>query len=158
MRIVSQRGTAAVELAIVLIPLSLLVFGLAEFGRAIYQYNTIAKGARDATRYLSQYSPGDAAYIAAARNLVVCGTTSACTEESALVPGLTTAMVSVCDRVSCPDTHALQTVPAIAGGGSLGQVNLVTVSVSGYTFNSVVPLIVPTVSFGPISATMVQIL
>ena len=68
-----QKGVAAVELALLLIPLTTLVFGITEFGRAIYQYNTIAKGTRDAARYLTQTTPGNGASRAAARCLVVFG-------------------------------------------------------------------------------------
>jgi Flp pilus assembly protein TadG len=146
-----------VELGIVLIPLIVLVFGIAEFGRAIYQYNTLAKAVRDGVRYLTLYAPGNATAIASATNLVVCGTTSACATNAVLVPGLTLGMVSVCDRVSCPDTHDLQDVP-LPGGGFTGQVNLVTMTVSGFQFNSLVPFVMPSITFGPISATMAQVL
>jgi hypothetical protein len=59
------RGVAAVEFAILLIPLLLMLCGVAEFGRAIYQYDALTKATRGATRYLSQFSPDDAGYPAA---------------------------------------------------------------------------------------------
>lgn len=55
-----MRGAVAVELALLLIPLLVLVFGVAEFGRALYQYNALTKSVRTAVRHLSQVSPGDA--------------------------------------------------------------------------------------------------
>jgi len=49
----SQRGAAAIEFAFVL-PLLLVIFsGMVEFGRAMWHYDALAKGARDAARYLS---------------------------------------------------------------------------------------------------------
>lgn len=49
----AQRGAAAVEFAFIL-PLLLLIFtGMIEFGRAMWHYDALAKGARDAARYLS---------------------------------------------------------------------------------------------------------
>src|SRR5690348_11734079 len=54
-----MEGAAMVEFAIVLIPLLLLVFGVAEYGHAIYQYDALTKGTRDAARFLSQYSASD---------------------------------------------------------------------------------------------------
>lgn len=150
-----QRGVAAVELGILIVPLVLLAFGITEFGRAMYQYNTIAKGVRDGVRYLTHYAPGDADRIRDAKNLAVCGTTSACFDTSALVIGLNVGMVSVCDRSNCPD-HNLQ--PVVYGGGTLGQVNLVTMTVSGFQFNSLVPFVMPSITFGPISSTMEQVL
>ena len=54
-----QRGVAAVEFALLLTPLVLMVFGTTELGRAIYTYNTLDKTVRDAARHLSQHGPGD---------------------------------------------------------------------------------------------------
>jgi len=39
----AQRGVAAIEFALVLLPMLLLAFGVVEYGRAIYQYNTLAR-------------------------------------------------------------------------------------------------------------------
>lgn len=153
-----QRGVAAVELGLLMPILILLAFGITEFGRAFYQYNTLAKAVRDGVRYLTHYAPGDERYEthkSNARNLVVCGTTSSCSDASALVSGLKTSLVSICDRSNCPD-HNLQ--PVVHAGTPLGQVNLVTVTVSGFRFTSLVPLITPNIMFGPISATMEQVL
>ena len=144
-----QSGVAAVELGIVLIPLVLLAFGITEFGRAIYQYTALTKAARDATRFLSAQGPGDANDISAAQCLTVYGN-KACTGNP-LIPNLTTAMVSVCDSTSCAGTHQNQPT------GS-GVINLVTVTVTGYPFTSLVPFIVPSMNFGAISTTMRQVL
>ena len=46
-----------------MIPLTVLAFGITEYGRAIFQYNTLVKSVRDASRYVSQHAPGDAAHI-----------------------------------------------------------------------------------------------
>ncbi|MFP3534488.1 pilus assembly protein, partial [Burkholderia sp. SIMBA_042] len=58
-RLARMRGSAAVEFAIVLIPLGTLVAGVAEFGHAIDQYEALTKATRDAARYLSTYLPTD---------------------------------------------------------------------------------------------------
>ena len=42
-----QRGVATIEAAFLLIPLVILLLGIAELGRVFYQYNTIAKATRD---------------------------------------------------------------------------------------------------------------
>jgi Flp pilus assembly protein TadG len=48
-----QRGVAAIEFAVVL-PVCLFLFlAVAEFGRAIMQYNTLTRTVRDATRFAS---------------------------------------------------------------------------------------------------------
>ena len=144
-----QRGLAAVELGLLLIPLVLLVFGVTECGRAVYQFNALAKATRDAARFLSAQTPGDATDLTTAQCLVVYGN-KACAAP-VLVPNLTMGMVSVCDRVSCAATHQNQPT------GS-GVINLVTVTVSGYPFTSLVPVYVPSMAFGPISTTMRQVL
>ena len=54
----SQRGVALVELALVLPLLLAVCFAITEFGRAIYTYDTLAKSARDAARYLTTQTPG----------------------------------------------------------------------------------------------------
>lgn len=53
MRIGHQRGLAAIEFAIVLPLILLLMLGTAEVSRAFYQYNTLSKAARDGVRYLA---------------------------------------------------------------------------------------------------------
>jgi Flp pilus assembly protein TadG len=144
-----QRGMAAVELAILLIPLVLLAFGITEFGRAIYQYNTLTKATRDATRFLSGQGPGDPADITPAQCLAVYGNKDC--QGIPLAPNLTTAMVSICDSVSCPALYQNQPT------GS-GVINLVSVTITGYPFTSLVPFVVPSMTFGAISTTMRQVL
>jgi Flp pilus assembly protein TadG len=140
-----MRGVAAVELALLLTPLVLMVFGTTELGRAIYSYNTLDKAVRDAARHLSQHGPGDATVAAEARCLAVTGTTDC--SGAALAPGLTVAMVTICDASLCAATHANQLT-------GLGSVNLVTAGILNYPFNSVVTFVVPNMNFNNISVTL----
>lgn len=149
-----QRGVAAVEFGILIVPLMLMLFGLTEYGRAIYQYNTLVKATRDATRFLSTVAPGNG--WGTARCLAVYGNT-AC-NGAALAPGLTAAMVQICDATNCPTTHA------VVNTGQ-GSVNLVTVTISGYQFHSLIDFPIgaltigaPDITFGNISNTMRQAL
>jgi Flp pilus assembly protein TadG len=148
-RKLAQRGAAAVELGLLTLPLAALTFGTTEFGRALHQYNTVAKNVRDAARYQTTVAPGN---TLAGRCLALSGTAAnngtACT-DAALLPGLTLAQITVCDRLSCPGTHNLQPT-------TRGVVNLVTVTITGYPFTSMVPFAMPSITFGAISATMVQ--
>lgn len=154
-----MRGVAAVEFALLLIPLVLLVFGVAEFGRALYQYNTLAKTVRDSARMLSQYNPVDADYpLDDAKCLAVYGTV--CNDPNRplapLAPGLTTAMVVVCNPVTSAGCSGAY---ANVSTGS-GTINLVEVRISGYSFSSVVPFVTgaSSIMFNDIHATMRQVL
>ena len=69
-----QQGVAAVEMAILLMPLIFIVFGITEFGRAFYQFNTVTKATRDAARYLSRCNPAfSSCSITVARNIAFYG-------------------------------------------------------------------------------------
>lgn len=115
------RGVATVEFSILIVPLLLLLFGVTEYGRAIYQYNTLTKSVRNAARYLSTVQAGNG--YAAARCLAVYGTTNC--SGAPLAPGLTTGMVTICDASipSCQATHLSQQT-------GQGTVNLVTVTIN----------------------------
>jgi Flp pilus assembly protein TadG len=149
-----QRGVAAVEFALVLIPMLLMVFGITEFGRAIYYYNSLARATRDATRYLTTQTPGSG--YAAATCLAVYGQTTC--GGSPLVPGLVAGQVTICDALNCTATHSAQQT------GS-GVINMVTVTIQGFQFVSLANFQVfgltigaPNMTFGPISTTMRQAL
>jgi Flp pilus assembly protein TadG len=48
---VDQKGSAMVEFAVVVVLLLVMLFGIIEFGRALYTYHFLSNAARDATRY-----------------------------------------------------------------------------------------------------------
>ena len=139
------RGVAAVELALLLTPLLVLLFGVTELGRAIYTYNTLDKTVRDAARHLSKNGPGDAVIAAEARCLAVHGTLDC--SGSPVATGLATTGVSICDASLCPSTHAGQST-------GLGAVNLVTVGITGYDWSSAVQWVIPDMRFNTISVTL----
>ncbi|NPC55468.1 TadE/TadG family type IV pilus assembly protein [Caenimonas soli] len=111
----SHRGVALVEFALMLPMLLLLTVITTEFGRAIYQYNTLAKSVRDASRYLSMQTPGT--QMTQARNLVVHGNLAG--TGPVLVDGLNGSNV--------PN-------PTWQTAGADPIITTVTVQVSGYTF------------------------
>ena len=110
-----QQGVELVELALILPFLILMSILVAEFGRALYEYNTVTKSVRDAARYLSAQLPNT--NCAQAQNLVVYGQTTAGTTP--LAPGLNTGAVSCTWQSS----------------GSYPQnISTVTVTVTAYRF------------------------
>lgn len=140
------------ELAVSILVLITIAFGITEFGRAIYQYNTLAKSVRDAARFLSTRDALDTVAKDQAKCLAVHGNPT-CTGNP-LAPGLALAMVSICDAFTCPN-HA--------GQGSAPVISLVTVAIGGpnatpYTFDSLASFVLPDIQFSPIAATMRQAL
>jgi Flp pilus assembly protein TadG len=148
----SQRGVAAIEFALVLIPMLTLCFGITELGRAIYYYDTLVKSARAGVRHLTISPPGDATAWSEAKCLAVYGATTC--GGTPLAPGLTTAMVDIRDAISDPATHR-----NVATGS--GVVDMVTVTVgtaaNPYLFQSAVGWVIPNLTFAPVHATMTQL-
>ena len=134
-----QNGTALVEFALILPLMLLLTFITTEFGRAMYQYNTLTKSVRDAVRYASVRTPNT--QITEVRNLVVYGNPGG--RGSPLALGLTLA------NVPTPIWQTTGTNPVIG---------TVTVQITGYTFNSLFPsafgITFGNIPFSTISATM----
>lgn len=159
MRRHKQQGIAAVELALIMGPMLILCFGITEVGRALYHYNGLVKATRGAVRYLavqSLASPplGETAQNIRdrARSLAVCGAQVCSLNAVPLVPGLTLAQVSVCDPVGCPSTHA--NVSTGQGGVNLVSVTIGGTGAAAFQFTSLVPWVIPSITFGPVTATM----
>ena len=133
------KGTAAIELALLLPILLFLTLVTTEFGRAIVEYNTVVKSVRNATRYLAARTPNTK--TPEAKNLVVFGNTTG--TGPALAPGLSLA------RVANPVWQMV---------GSNPTTNVVTLTVQAYPFNSLFASIFGvsfgSVIFGDISASM----
>lgn len=153
------RGVAAVEMALILIPLALLLTGVFNFGLAMYRYDSIVKGVRAASRYLSTQTPGTS--YANAKALVICGNSDiapgACPDADR-IPGLTEGMISICDRTNAAACGG-QPHTAVDFGTppDNGRVDLVTVQVTGYPYTFSIPFTtLGTITFGPIRSTMLQ--
>jgi hypothetical protein len=136
-----QKGVAIVEFALILPFLLLLTFITTEFGRAIWEYNSLTKSVRDSARYLSIQTPHDPIAIAKARNLTVYGNLAG--TGTPLAIGLSTSNV--------PD-------PIWQTAGTNPVINTVTIRITGYTFNSmftsVFGLPFGAITFSDITATM----
>jgi Flp pilus assembly protein TadG len=137
-----QGGVAAIEFALVLIVLLLIVAGVVEFGRAFWHYDTLAKATRDGARFMSMEpvaTVGDAATINAAKQLVINAANAA-----NVSPALTTANVSVncLDAAFQPVTCVSGTAPANVRVGistTWGAASDYTVTIGG-----VIPFFLPT--------------
>jgi len=130
-----ESGVQLVEAAIVLPILLVLLAATAEFGRFFYTYTALAKATRAGSRYISA-QPYNATYKANAKNLVVCGKTSACgAGDTKTVQNLTVSQVEITESpvgACVPDTitvalkigtggYKYQTIfglDALVGGGA----------------------------------------
>ena len=134
-----ERGVATIEFALALPMLLVIMLPILEFGRAYYQYNTLAKSVRQAARYLSVRSPN--VDVDKARNIVVYGNTAG--TGTPLVPGLSLSNVPT---------------PTYGTTGTYPTLNTVTVTVTGYTFvplvNGVPWITFTGITFGSIQATL----
>lgn len=115
----TQRGAAAIEFAFIL-PLLLLIFtGMVEYGRAMWHYDALAKGARDAARYLSTVPTaslgGEATSATSISRTIVANAAS-----SAGVAGLTPATditISCAPSCASPSTVTVDiNYPFVIGG------------------------------------------
>lgn len=88
----NERGTQLAELAIVLPILLTLFAGTAEFGRFFYQYTTLAKATRAATRYLVTAGV-NSTEDTRAKNILVYGNKEG--TGAPIINGLTTNNVTI---------------------------------------------------------------
>lgn len=117
-----QHGLAMVELVIVTPILLLILLGVAEMGRALFQYNTLSKGVRDSARYYSTqvFNSND---IAGAKNLVNYGQTVGGTQllpEIANVPDPVTVIDATGTYVTVTASYTFTFLPGNPLAGIVG--------------------------------------
>lgn len=134
-----QHGGALIEFALILPFLLVLTFTVTEFGRAMFEYNTVTKATRDAVRYLSYQTPGT--HQLEAQNLIVYGNTAG--------TGAPLAQRLTLSNVPAPTWQPAGTNPVIT---------TVTVRVTNYQFRSMAATVfgLPfgTITYSDITATM----
>lgn len=89
---ITQRGAAAVELALVAIPFFLLLFGAIEFGRLLYLWNTVQEVTRNAARQAIVTDFSNAAAVDAVKRSAVFRLTDGALPGA---PELTNANVNI---------------------------------------------------------------
>jgi Flp pilus assembly protein TadG len=132
-RLSRECGQSLLEFAITLPLLLLLAVGTIEFGRAFYQYNTLSKAVREAARYMASKPYNSTERTNAARIAVYGNVTGTGTP---ILPGLTTSKIVV--------------TPRAGGTSETDPPHWVKVAVTNYSFQSMVPALVPiSVTFTP---------
>jgi Flp pilus assembly protein TadG len=154
-----QRGAAALEFVLLVVPLLMLLTAVVELGRLMYTYECLLSDARGAARILSRTSPSDASYAAVktqAACLVVSGSPDC--SASRRIAAVGPDRVQICDALSCPSTHS----HARAGSASLDLVTVTLGSVNAPVeipaLTSMLPALLGLQSFviAPISVTLRQ--
>lgn len=145
-----SKGLAAIEFTLIMLGFfAPLLLGSVEIGRVLYNYNTIVKSVREATRYMSVQSATSSTYsskVTAAKCLVVYGN-EACT-GTVLVSGLATSMVTVGENSNG--------TPLSTGTTGSVTFKVITVKVSGFSLGYVTTFFGSTKAFNTISASMRQ--
>jgi Flp pilus assembly protein TadG len=130
-----QQGAAAVELAIVLVFLLLVMAGIVEFGRAFWYYDALTKATRDGARMLSvadKATFASGSFVSDAKARVVQSA-----NKASLKPALTAAHVTV----TCMDASFGE----IGCGSGTGAPSNIRVAITGYTINigGMIPFLSP---------------
>jgi hypothetical protein len=89
-----ESGGTLAEMALTLPVLIVLLAGVSEIGRYFNSYTTLAKSTRSAARYLSNHQY-NGIEVARAKNLVICGKLTTCTDDERLVKGATVDNVCI---------------------------------------------------------------
>jgi Flp pilus assembly protein TadG len=125
-----QKGQAIVEMALIMLIFLFTIFGITEFSRALYTYNTIVQSTRAAARWgvVNVAGNADSTNIDRVRNIVVYGDPNT-SSGNPLLTGLSKSLVNV----------SIDTLEADSSGIAISQ--RISVNVSGYQFQSLVPSI-----------------
>ena len=127
----SERGATLVEFALALTVFLTSMFAVIEFGRALWVHNALADAARRGARYATLHSASDSNKV---QNVVVYGDENGGTQP--LVPNLSTTNVSV----------------------NYSQFGLnkgtVSVSITNYQFQFVIPIVGTTISMPSYTTTL----
>ena len=129
-----QRGQSLVEFSLILPVMLLMLFGVVDFGRAIFQYSTTAEGARQADR-LAVVDQTSTAIIAKARSSSAGISLDAqpngvriCFKDSAMVTDA---------QLSCTNTAAA----TLCNGGGDKKIGCLAVVETQSSFTAITPII-----------------
>lgn len=125
----NEKGQSLVEMALVCLIFFFLLFGIVEFGRALWTYNTIVQSTREAARWavVNVQSTSDSTDIGRTRNIVIYGYPDV-TSGTPLLPGLATATINV----------LIQPLQSDASGTPITE--QISVRVSNYQFQFLIPI------------------
>lgn len=127
-----ERGATLVEFSIAATVFLTLMFGVLEFGRALWLHNALSDAARRGARYAAMHNSGD---VTAVRNVVVYGNPA----------GGTKPLVQ--------DLNTTTNVNVTYNGYGLDS-GTVTVSITNYQFQFVLPLLTTSITMPNYKTTL----
>ena len=127
----NERGATLVEYSIAVMVFMIALFAVIEFGRAIWVHNALSDAARRGARYAALHS---AANVAEVKNVVVFGDPAGGSQPT--VPNLSTTNVDV----------------TYSGFGL--NTGTVSVSVTNYQFQFVIPIVGTTITMPSYTTTL----
>jgi len=152
----AYTGTAMIEFAIILPILLLILFGITELGRALYQQNMLTQAVELGGRYMARVDgsvnadcthSGDSAdkwtaAVIRAKNLIICGVDAGCGGETTILPNITSDDIFFEVNVGgeSPVSACVITVRATANFQSIFGGDLISVPgyrLEGVTLNAV---------------------
>jgi len=148
-----QKGVAAVELALILVPMLVLCFSVVEVGRALYYYDGLVKATRGAVRYLTQKNLNDSASYGAAvgvaKSLALCGKQTTCAATDLSVPGLVNvSQVTVTNYPNVPTGEGTASLVSVKIGDDDKN------SPNAVKFKTFLPYSIGDFSFSAVTITM----
>ena len=143
----TQRGQTLVEFALVVMMFLVVMFGLIEFARALWTWNTIVQATRAGARFAVVETPNPSNNDAIKNYVVYLNSTGT---GDPVLPGLTTSNVTVSFRKIVLGTGAYDTAPL----PSKFQADVVQVSITGYNFNFVVPIFGTSITLPAFTTTL----
>ena len=127
----NERGATLVEYSIAVMVFMVAMFAVIEFGRAIWVHNALSDAARRGARYAALHSAADVADV---KNVVVYGDPAG--GSTPTIPNLSTTNVSV--------TYSQFAL----------NKGTVSVSVTNYQFQFVIPIVGTTISMPSYTTTL----
>jgi len=126
-----EKGQTLVEFALVAMIFLVVLFGIIEFSRALWTYNTIVQATRAGARFAVVEAPS-ASNVEVQRFVAYHNSTGSGTP---VLPGLSTSNVSVNYWKINPSTGAYE-----APTPNKYAADVIQVGITGYTFNFIVPI------------------
>jgi len=142
-----QRGQTLVEFALVVLIFLVVLFGILEFSRALWTYNTIVQATRAGARFAVVEIPSVANL--GVKNYVVYHNPAG--TGAPVLPGLSTSNVTVAYTRIDPNTG--NPVEAVTLQDKYNSA-YVQVGITGYTFNFLVPILGTSITLPAFNTTL----